>query len=253
VRFLSETWLVFVRAMRLSLRNKVWLIIGLMQPLLYLALFGPLLKRIAGMPGFSGGNSWQVFTPGLLVQLGIFGALFVGFGLISEVRDGVIERSRVTPASRLALLSGRVLRDAVVLVVQSIVLLAAAYAFGLRAPIGGVVLAVVLVAAVGAAFASASYAVALLTGTEEGMASITNSLAVPLLLLSGILLPMTLAPGWLRTVSNANPVKHIVDALRALFHGHVITGTVGIGVLMGAALIAVGMVFGTRTFQRDSA
>jgi ABC-2 type transport system permease protein len=253
VRFLTETWLVFVRAMRLSLRNKVWLIIGLMQPLLYLALFGPLLKRIAGMPGFSGGNSWQVFTPGLLVQLGIFGALFVGFGLISEVRDGVIERSRVTPASRLALLSGRVLRDAVVLVVQSIVLLAAAYAFGLRAPIGGVVLAVLLVAAVGAAFASASYAVALLTGTEEAMASITNSLAVPLLLLSGILLPMTLAPAWLRTVSNVNPVKHIVDALRALFHGHVISGTVGIGVIMGAALIAVGMVFGTRTFQRDSA
>jgi ABC-2 type transport system permease protein len=165
----------------------------------------------------------------------------------------VIERMRVTPASRMALLAGRVLRDAVVLLVQSVVLLAAAYAFGLRAPIGGVVLAVLLVGAVGAAFASASYAVALLTGSEEGMASVTNSLAVPLLLLSGILLPMTLAPGWLRTVSNANPVKHIVDALRALFQGHVMTGTVGVGALVGLGLIAVGMMFGTRTFQRDSA
>jgi ABC-2 type transport system permease protein len=252
MRFLTETWLVFTRAMRLSLRNKVWLIIGLMQPLLYLALFGPLLKRIAGLPGFPRGNSWQVFTPGLLVQLGIFGALFVGFGLIAEVRDGVIERMRVTPASRLALLSGRVLRDVVVLIVQSIVLLAAAYAFGLRAPVGGVALAVVLVAAVGTAFAAASYAVALLTGTEDAMASITNSLAVPLLLLSGILLPMTLAPGWLRAVSNANPVKHIVDALRALFHGHVVNGTVGIGLAIGAGLIVLGMTFGTRTFQRDS-
>ncbi len=251
--FLNQTWLVFLRAMRLSLRNRVWLIIGLMQPLLYLALFGPLLKRIAGLPGFPAGSSWQVFTPGLLVQLGIFGALFVGFGLIAEVRDGVIERMRVTPASRLALLAGRVLRDAVVLTVQSLVLLAAAYAFGLRAPIGGVILAVLLVAAVGAAFAAASYAVALLTGSEEGMASVTNSLAVPLLLLSGILLPMTLAPGWLRAVSNINPVKHIVDSLRALFHGHVVNGTVGIGVLVGAALIALGMTFGTRTFQRDSA
>jgi ABC-2 type transport system permease protein len=224
-----------------------------MQPLLYLALFGPLLKRVDGLPGFPRGNSWQVFTPGLLVQLGIFGALFVGFGLIAEVRDGVIERMRVTPASRMALLSGRVLRDVVVLVVQSLVLLGAAYAFGLRAPIAGVMLAVALVAAIGSAFAAASYAVALLTGTEDAMASITNSLAVPLLLLSGILLPMTLAPGWLRTVSNVNPVKHIVDALRALFHGHVVSGTVGIGVLVGAALIVAGMAFGTRTFQRDSA
>ena len=164
---LTETWLVFQRALRLSLRNKVWLIIGLMQPILYLALFGPLLKRIAGYPGFPRGSSWQVFTPGLLVQLGIFGALFVGFGLIAEVRDGVIERMRVTPASRMALLAGACLRDAVVLLVQSTVLLAAAYAFGLRAPLGGVILAVLLVAAVGAAFAAASYALALLTGSED--------------------------------------------------------------------------------------
>jgi ABC-2 type transport system permease protein len=152
----------------------------------------------------------------------------------------------------MALLAGRVLRDAVVLVVQSTVLLTAAYAFGLRAPLGGVVLAVLLVAAVGAAFAAASYAVALLTGSEDAMASVTNSLAVPLLLLSGILLPMTLAPGWLRTVSNVNPVKHIVDALRALFRGRVITGTVAVGLVVGAGLIALGMAFGTRTFQRDS-
>ena len=151
----------------------------------------------------------------------------------------------------MALLAGRVLRDAVVLLVQSTVLLAAAYAFGLRAPLTGVVLAVLLVATVGAAFASASYAVALLTGTEDAMAPITNSLAVPMLLLSGILLPMTLAPGWLRTVSNLNPVKHIVDALRDLFRGQVVTGTVAVGVLVGAGLIAAGMAFGTRTFQCD--
>jgi ABC-2 type transport system permease protein len=252
VSFAHETWLVFTRALRLSLRNKVWLIIGLMQPLLYLALFGPLLKQVAGLPGFPRGNSWQVFTPGLLVQLGIFGALFVGFGLIAEVRDGVIERMRVTPASRMALLAGRVMRDGLVLLVQSMLLLAAAYAFGLRAPLGGVILAVLLVGVVGAGFAAASYAVALLTGTEDSMAAIANSLALPLLLLSGILLPMTLAPGWLRTVSNVNPVKHIVDALRALFHGHVVNGTVGVGLLVGAALVALGMAFGTRTFQRDS-
>jgi ABC-2 type transport system permease protein len=252
MQFMSDTWVIFIRSMRLSLRNVVWLVIGISQPLLYLALFGPLLKRIVGLPGFPPGNSWQVFTPGLLVQLGIFGALFVGFNLIAELRAGVIERMRVTPASRMSLLAGRVLRDVVVLAVQSTILLVAAFAFGLRAPLGGVILAVILVAAVGAAFAAGSYAVALRTRTEEGMASVTNSLAVPLLLLSGILLPMSLAPGWLRLVANLNPVKHIVDALRALFLGHVASGTVGIGVLVGVALIAAGMAFGTRTFQRES-
>src|SRR5512142_3323767 len=107
--------IVFRRAMRLSLRNPVWVIIGLFQPLLYLALFGPLLQRLTRLPGFPHGSSWRVLVPGLLVQLGIFGAAFVGFGLIEEMRSGVIERMRVTPASRTALLAGRVLRDVVVL------------------------------------------------------------------------------------------------------------------------------------------
>jgi ABC-2 type transport system permease protein len=249
--FLRDTKLVFMRELRLSIRNPIWVIIGITQPLLYLLLFGPLLKRISGLHGFPHGNSWQVFVPGLLVQLGIFGALFVGFGLIAELRNGVIERMRVTPAPRLALLAGRVLRDVVVLMAQATLLIVAAVGLGLRAPVGGIVLAVILVGAVGAAFASASYALAMLTRAEDSMASITNSLAVPMLLLSGILLPMSLAPGWLRVVANVNPVKHIVDAARALFHGDVISGTVGIGLLVGAALIALGLTFGTRTFQRD--
>jgi ABC-2 type transport system permease protein len=252
MEFLRDTRLVFARELRLSVRNPVWVIIGITQPLLYLLLFGPLLKRISGLHGFPDGNSWQVFVPGLLVQLGIFGALFVGFGLIAEIRNGVIERMRVTPAPRLALLAGRVLRDAVVLMVQSVVLITAAFALGLRAPAGGIVLAVLLVGAVGAAFAATSYALALLTRAEDSMASIVNSLAVPLLLLSGILLPMSLAPGWLRVVANINPLKHIVDGTRALFHGQILSGTVGIALLIAAGLIALGLTFGTRTFQRDS-
>jgi ABC-2 type transport system permease protein len=102
---ITETGVIFRRAMRNSLRNPVWVIIGLFQPLVYLALFGPLLKRVSEARGFPHGNSWQVFVPGLLVQLGIFGAMFVGFGLIAELRAGVIERMRVTPASRAALLA----------------------------------------------------------------------------------------------------------------------------------------------------
>jgi ABC-2 type transport system permease protein len=250
---LTETMIIFRRAMRLSLRNPVWVIIGLFQPLLYLALFGPLLERVAKVSGFPGAsNSWRVFVPGLLVQLGIFGAAFVGFGLIEEMRSGVIERMRVTPASRVALLAGRVLRDVVVLVVQGTVLLVAALAFGLRAPVGDLLLGLALVAVLGAAFASASYAAGLLLKTEDSMASVLNTIAVPLLLLSGILLPMSLAPGWLRTVSDVNPVKHVVDAVRSLFLGHIGGSTVAWGLLATVALVVAGMAFGTRTFRRVS-
>ena len=79
-----DTYTVFARAMRMSLRNPAWLVISLMQPILYITLFGPLLKPISGQLG--SGNAYRLFVPGILVQLGIFGALFVGFGLIAEWR-----------------------------------------------------------------------------------------------------------------------------------------------------------------------
>ena len=71
-----------------------------------------------------------MFVPGLLIQLAMFG-LFVGFGLIAELRQGVVERMRVTPMSRAAMLLGRSLRDVVILEVQAIVMIVVAIPFGL--------------------------------------------------------------------------------------------------------------------------
>ena len=122
MKILRDTWLVFGRYLGLFLRNPVWVVIGVVQPLLYLLLFAPLLKSIAAMPGFPPGGAYNVFVPGLLIQLGLFGASGVGFSLIAELRFGVVERLRVTPVSRLALLLGRALRDMLTLLIQSLLL-----------------------------------------------------------------------------------------------------------------------------------
>jgi ABC-2 type transport system permease protein len=248
-----ETGIIFRRAMRLSLRNPIWVILGLIQPILYLALFGPLLEKVAqGTPGFPSGDAWRVFVPGLLVQLGIFGAAFVGFGLLAEVRSGVVDRMRVTPASRLSLLLGRVLRDIVVLLVQGTVLTLTALLFGLDAPLLGIVLGLVCVALLGGAFSAASYAAALKLKSEDALAPLVNGLALPLLLLSGILLPMSIAPQWLETLSDVNPVKHVVDGVRALFLGHPGDSDVYWGLVAVIGLVAVALALATRTFQRES-
>ena len=112
MRTLRDTWLIFERSMTLTLRNPVWLIMGLMQPILYLLRFGPLLKNIASMPGFPPGGAFNVFVPGILVMTALFSSAFVGFGLCDELREGVVERMRVTPMSRVAMLLGRSLREA---------------------------------------------------------------------------------------------------------------------------------------------
>jgi len=251
MRTLRETDLIFRRAMRLSLRNPIWVILGLIQPILYLVMFGPLLENMTEVQGWPDGDAWSVFVPGLLVQLGIFGAAFVGFGLLHEMHAGVVERMRVTPASRLALLLGRVLRDVVVLFVQGLILIVCALLFGLDAPVDGLIVGLVVVALLGAAFSSASYAAALILKSEDALAPLANGLAVPLLLLSGILLPMSLAPGWLETISDINPLKHVVDGVRALFLDGS-TSVVVWGIVTTLALVAAGLAFGTRVFERES-
>jgi ABC-2 type transport system permease protein len=247
---LRDTGTVFTRAMRNSLRNPAWLVISLMQPILYIVLFGPLLKPIAGQLG--GGNAYRIFVPGILVQLGIFGALFVGFGLIAEYRAGVIESQRVTPASRTALLLGRVLRDVVVLLVQGTVLVLVSVPLGLRAPVGGVVLTMVLIALLGAAFASVSYALALTLKSEDAFAPLLNAVVLPVLLLSGILLPMTLAPGWLRAISDVNPLKHVVEGVRSLFAGDYGSATSWWAGGLTVAMALLGWWFGVRRFRRET-
>ncbi|PWJ47378.1 ABC-2 type transport system permease protein [Quadrisphaera granulorum] len=248
--FWRDTWRVFWRAMRMSLRNPAWVIIGLAQPVLYLVFFGPLLEPLAGQLGT--GNAYQLFVPGIMVQLGIFGAMFVGFGLIAEVRAGVVESQRVTPASRTALLLGRVLRDVVVLFVQAVLLVLVALPMGLRAPLAGIVLGVVIVALLGASLSSVSYAVALTVKSEDVMAPLLNAVAFPVLLLSGILLPMSLAPGWLETLSEINPFKHVVDGVRSAFAGNVTATDSWVGALITVALVVLGLWYGTRTFRRES-
>jgi ABC-2 type transport system permease protein len=254
MRFLTDTWLVFSRAIRLSLRNPVWVILGLMQPILYLVLFGPLLEPVASAPGFPPGSAWQVFVPGLLVQLGVFGAAFSGFGLIAEWRAGVVERMRVTPAARGSLLFGRVLRDVLVILVQGALLSVVAVSFfGLEAPIEGLLIGVAIVGLLGGAFSALSYGAALKLKSEDSFAPVVNGLILPILLLSGILLPMTLAPGWLQTVADINPLTHIVDGVRALYRGELGSADVGLGAVLTVVLLVVGVLYGTRVFRKESA
>ena len=77
--------------------------------------------------------------------------------------------------------------------------------------------------------------------------------SVPVLLLSGILLPMTLAPVWLRRLAQANPFSHVVDGSRAAFRGDFGDSSMYIGLGSAAALAVLGLWVANRTFQRESA
>ncbi len=112
MKLIRDTWLIFRRSLVLTLRQPVWIVFGMMVPVLYLVLFGPLLEGAMQSAG-TGTNAFNWFVPGLIIQIAIFGTAFGGFGLIAELRSGVVERMRVTPMSRASMLLGRSLRDVV--------------------------------------------------------------------------------------------------------------------------------------------
>ncbi len=250
MKLLRDTWLVFQRYFSLFIHNPAWVAVGVVQPALYLLLFAPLLKSIVHLPGFPPGGAYNVFVPGLLVQLGIFGASGVGFSLISELRGGVVERLRVTPVSRLALLLGRALRDTLTLLVQSLILVAIGLPFGLSIKPLGMLIMLALIGLVGLLFASISYWLALVLKDENSFAPIIFTAALPLLLLSGVLLPMSLAPQWLQTISTLNPLSHAVSAARSIFLGHLANPTVLEGIVIVAGLALLAVVGAARAFSR---
>ena len=179
----------------------------------------PLLNGLGGVPGLPAGKTVQIFIPGLLVMMALFGSAFVGFNLIDDIRSGVIERFLVTPVSRSAILLGRVLRDALVLLTQCVLITLVAIPLGLSVNVGGFLLSLVLYAMVSITMASMSYSFALIYRIEDPLAPTLNTITLPLSLLSGIMLPLALAPLWLQDLAKVNPFSYAVNASRALFAG----------------------------------
>lgn len=252
MKLLRDTWLVFQRQTLLLLRNPVWIAVGVFQPVMYLLLFAPLLKpALAPLGATSDEDVYRIFVPGLLVLLAIFGGLFQGFGLIAELRAGIIERSRVTPVSRIALLLGRSLRDVVSLLAQAVIITVLSLPFGLSVNLGYLLLAYLVLALITLMTSSASYGVALLVRSEDALAPLMNTVAQPVLLLSGILLPLTYAPQWLKRVADWNPFSWAVDGARALFDADGSNSRIWQSLIIVTVLAALSVLWSGRLFARS--
>ena len=252
MKLVRDTWLIFQRQFNLLIRQPVWVFVGVFQPVMYLLLFAPLLKpALASLGATSDADTYRIFVPGLLVLLAIFGGLMQGFGLIAELRAGVIERSRVTPISRLALLLGRSLRDVVSLIAQAVIITLLALIFDLRIFIGYLLLAYLMLALISLMTSALSYGVALAVKSEDALAPLMNTVAQPVLLLSGILLPLTFAPGWLQGIADWNPFSWAVDGTRALFRGDLGSPDVWQGLIIMAVLAAAAVGWAAREFARS--
>lgn len=254
MNFARDTLLIFGRQNRLAMRSPAWIVISLLQPVMFLVFFGPLFASVFKR-GLAVGavNAYGYFVPGLLIQLSLFGSASVGFSIIADFRYGVVDRLRVTMVSRLAILTGRVLRDVLVLLVQSAMLILIGLAFGLRAPVTGILVGLVFIMLVAVSLSAISYGIGLRTKSEAVLGSGLNLLIMPVVLLSGIMLPLTIGPGWLQAIGRASPFHYIIDAMREAYLGHYAGAVMVEGVTVAAAMAVACLGLATMIFLGENA
>jgi ABC-2 type transport system permease protein len=251
MKLLRDTWLVFQRQVLLVIRTPIWVILGIVQPIIYLILFAPLLKpALASMGSNSMDDAYRIYVPGMLVALAIGTGLGAGFSLLGELRGGVIERSRVTPVSRLALLLGRSLRDVVTILAQSLIITICAIPAGLLVHLGNLLVAFLILSLISIMAASVSYGLAMILQHDGALTQVNIAVAQPIMLLSGCLLPIALGPLWLQKVAGWNPFGWAVDGMRALYAGHPGDSAVWQSILGVSALTAVALMWSARKFAR---
>ncbi|ROO89646.1 ABC-2 type transport system permease protein [Actinocorallia herbida] len=249
-RPVRDTWHVFVRELRPVLRDPFSLIFSLLQPLVFLGLFGPLLVGSAGGPA---ADTLVWFVPGILVMTVLFGAGATGANLLFEAQTGSHERTLVAPIARSALLVGRALKEIAPIIVQSLLIVAVALPFGYRADPLGLIAGLALLAVFGIGLGSLSYALALASRKKDWMFwAVQQSLIFPLMILSGMLLPLDDGPAWMRSAASINPISHIVTAERTLLAGDLLTAEVLYGFAAALALAALGLTIGIRAMRRQS-
>jgi ABC-2 type transport system permease protein len=250
MRTIRDIGLLFHRYTLQMLRNPVWLFVGFSTPILYLALFTPLLKHFAGVPGFPKGSVVDVFLPGILSLLAFASGSSMGFSTIFELQAGVIERFRVTPASRFAILIGPILSGLMMMMIFDSVVVAVGYGFGFHIHwLGLLVLAVLLGLLVGMT-AAFSVATALVTKDISSFAAIINGLNLPLLLLAGVLLPISLGPLWMRVIAHFNPLYYLVQASRSLAAGSFSNSAVWQAFAVLVPLCGLVLLWATRVFRK---
>jgi ABC-2 type transport system permease protein len=244
----NDTVIVLSRELRPVLRNPFTMIFSMIQPLVFLGLFGPLLPDPPG-----GGSALQWFVPGIVVMSCLFGTSVTGANLLMEIQTGAHERMLVAPLRRSALLVGRTLKEIAPMFAQTAVIVAVVVPFGFDLHLAGAVLGLLLLAVFCVGLGALSYTLGLAAKNQDWIFwAVQQTLLFPLLLLAGMLLPIESGPGWLQAMSKVNPLTYVVDAERALFNGEVLSATVGGGLVAAVAVAALGLLVGIRAMRNST-
>lgn len=245
--FVADTWNVMVRELKPVFREPASVLFAMVQPLVFLALFAPLLPDVDG-------SALQWFVPGIVAMTALMGASFTGANLTNEIMTGSHERLLVSPLNRSSLLVGRALKEVVPMLMQSAIILLVVTPFSFDLHLPGVLVGLLMLALFSVGVGALSFALALVSKDQEWLFwTVQQTMIFPVLLLAGMMLPIGEdSPGWLRVASGLNPLTYVVEAERALFAGSFPVDTVALGFAGAGAVAVVGVLVGLRAMNRSS-
>ncbi|HEY0760319.1 MAG TPA: ABC transporter permease [Acidisarcina sp.] len=251
MKVLTHSIWIAGRQIRSLIRQPFYIAFTLVQPIVWLLLYGQLFKRVVELPGFNASSYITFLTPGVVVMTALFSGGWQGMGIISEMERGVLDRFLVSPVSRVALIAGRLLSMATITVIQSFILLTLGYIMGARFAGGLVGILVLLLSSilVSTPIAALSNALALAVRKEESVIGASNFLLLPLTFLSPVFMARNVMPPWIRSAARFNPVNWSVTAARAALAGHTDWGFVllRLSLLVLFGVFAAGIA--TRAFR----
>lgn len=217
-----DTWYQFEKYMRITMRMPLWTLFGLIQPLIWLVIFGELFRNMASLGGFPAGSYIEFLTPGILVMTVLFGSSWSGVSLLREINFGTVNKVLVTPVNRISIVLSRVLHSAATVLLQILIIFGLARMMGAKVQGGaaGLLIVVLAILFLAVGFAALSNGFAMSLKREEPLVVVGNMMTLPLMFFSSAFVPQAMMPDWIRNLSVLNPVSYSVDAVRLGLNGN---------------------------------
>lgn len=215
---IRQTWWLTHRQLKALVRQPGVLVITLIQPMVWLFLFGNLFRRVIELPGFGTGSYVDYLVPGVVVMNAVSANMWAGMGAIEEIERGTLNRFLTAPVSRAAIMNANVIVQALSTALQSTVIVLLGWAAGAHYP-GGAAGPVALVVAsilLGTVFSALSNVLGMTLRQRESIIGLSVFLLLPLTFLSTAFMAKTLMPGWMQAVASANPVNWALEATRGI-------------------------------------
>ena len=219
---LRQTWQINLRYLRAFIRQPAWVAIALVQPVIWLLLFGALFKSVVEIPGFEGSSYIAFLAPGVAVMTAVMSAGWNGMGFIEDMRRGVLDRVLVTPLWRGALNAGSLLYAIITLALQVLIIVGIGLLAGasFKNGVAGVAVLVLVSSLLGGCVAALSNGLALVAKQRETLIGAVTFVTLPITFLSFTFMQKSLVPDWVQGVARYNPVNWAVEAGRSATSAH---------------------------------